>query len=144
MVNTLHSPSEQVFASQEEVDQARAFAPTLTNDARLSVESQGDPSVLPPELSHILTRIVRVLAEGGTVTVGSMPKELTTTTAAEVLDISRPTLMKMIERGEIQAHKVGSHTRLRTADVMAAQQERVDRQMQSFNELRQIERDLGL
>ena len=85
-----------------------------------------------------------MLAEGGTVTVGSMPKELTTTTAAEVLDISRPTLMKMIERGEIQAHKVGSHTRLRTADVMAAQQERVDRQMQSFNELRQIERDLGL
>jgi excisionase family DNA binding protein len=144
MVTTLHSPSEQVFASQEEVDQARAFAPTLTQDARLSVESHGDPSVIPPELSHILGRIVRVLAEGGTVTVGSMPKKLTTTAAAEMLDISRPTLMKMIERGEIEAHRVGSHTRLHTADVVAARQSRADRQMQSLNELRQMERELGL
>ena len=143
MVTTLHSPSEQVLASPEEVDQAREVAPTLTGDARLSVESHGSPSTVPPELSHVISRIVRVLAEGGTITVGSLPKELTTTTAAELLDISRPTLMKMIERGELRAHKVGSHTRLLTEDFLAARQARSDRRMQAFNELRQIERDLG-
>lgn len=143
MVTALHSPSEQVLASPEEVDQARKFAPALTDEARLSVESDGVPTTLPPELSHILAHIMRVLADGGSVTVGSLPKELTTTTAAELLDISRPTLMKMIEREEIPAHKVGSHTRLRTEDVVAARQARTDRQKKAFNELRQIERDLG-
>jgi excisionase family DNA binding protein len=94
---------------------------------------------VPEELSNIMARILRIVATGGTVTVGSMPEELTTSTAAEQLGISRPTLMKMIDRGEIPAHKVGSHTRLRTCDVMAFRGERQARRRKAFEELRALE-----
>jgi excisionase family DNA binding protein len=54
----------------------------------------------------------------------AVPEELTTSTAAEQLGIPRTTLMKMIVRSEIPAHKAGSHTRPRTCDVMAFRSER--------------------
>lgn len=73
---------------------------------------------LPAELSEIVGQVLRVVAQGGTVTVGAMPEELTTTAAPKQLGVSRPTLMRMIKDGEISSHKVGTHTRLRTSDVL--------------------------
>lgn len=65
------------------------------------------------------------MARGETVTVGSRPAELTTTTtAAFELGVSRPTLMKMIRNGEIAARTVGTHTRVRAADVDRFRDER--------------------
>jgi excisionase family DNA binding protein len=68
-----------------------------------------------------------------------MPENLTTTAAASVLGVSRPTLMKMIKRHEIPAHKVGSHSRLRTEDVLAARTARRSKQRQAFDALRALE-----
>jgi excisionase family DNA binding protein len=45
---------------------------------------------------------------------------MTTTVAADVIGVSRPTLVKMIDRGDIAAHRVGTHRRLRRDDVLAA------------------------
>lgn len=144
MATLLRASSEQVLASPEQVDQAREFVGTLTNDARVRVESHGDATTMPPELSRIISHILRVVAEGGTVTVGSLPNELTTTSAAQLLGVSRPTLMKMIKRGEIEAHKVGSHSRLRTDDVLAARRVRRERQRRALDELRILEDELGI
>ncbi|STX05733.1 excisionase family DNA-binding protein [Kocuria rosea] len=145
MATLLRTSSEQVLASPEQVDQARRFMNTLTDDdARVSIESHGDATTMPPELSRIISHILRVLAEGGTVTVGSLPDELTTTSAAQLLGISRPTLMKMIKRGEIKAHKVGSHSRLSTDEVIAARRARRERQRRALDELRTLEDELGI
>jgi toxin-antitoxin system, antitoxin component, merR family len=46
-----------------------------------------------------------------------VPHDLTTTVAAQRIGISRPTLMKAIRSGELPAHKVGSHFRIRTEDA---------------------------
>ena len=59
------------------------------------------------------------MAEGRPVSVTTMPENLTTTAAAGLLGLSRPTLMKFIREGRIPAHKVGSHHRLPSTDVLA-------------------------
>lgn len=100
------------------------------------------PQLLPAGLARIVDQVIAAVAAGGNVTIGMLPEELTTTVAAEVLGISRPTLMKMITTGEIPAHKVGSHHRLRRDDVLAAKKAKLARQRAAFEELRRLEDEL--
>ncbi|MDV6286641.1 helix-turn-helix domain-containing protein [Rhodococcus jostii] len=109
-----------------------------------SVNPANLESAVPPELARILAKVVAVVAAGGTVTIGSMPSEVTTTTAAHMLDISRPTLMKLIGEGEIPAYKVGTHTRLKSGDVIAYQERLRDAQRAAFDDLRAFEDAEGM
>lgn len=109
-----------------------------------AVDTAALASALPPELASILTEVIRIVAAGGTVTLGSIPDELTTTNAADMLGISRPTLMKLIQSREIPAHKVGSHTRLNANDVLAYRERMREQQRAAFRELRAFEDDEGL
>lgn len=97
---------------------------------------------MPHELSAIIGRVLEVMANGGTVVVGSLPEELTTTVAAAQLGISRPTLMKLIGGEQIPARKVGTHHRLKSADVLAFRQERLERQRTALDELRALAAEL--
>lgn len=140
------SDRQVVAATKTELDQAQQVVDELTAshvDKQLSIdfEPTGEYILVPKELSAVVARVLRVVAAGGTVTIGSMPEELTTTTAAEQLGVSRPTLMKMIARGEIPAHKVGSHTRLSTPNVLSFRAARLERQRQAFDEMRALEDD---
>lgn len=74
-------------------------------------------------------------------TVTATPPEVTTSTAAAMLGVSRPTLMKLVKNGEIPAHKVGTHTRLRTDDVLTAKRERRERERAAYRELLELEDD---
>jgi excisionase family DNA binding protein len=135
---------QMLAATHTELHQAQEVVERLEAPAHnlgLTAFSHKDVVVVPEELSKIMARILRIVASGGTVTIGSMPEELTTSTAAEQLGISRPTLMKMIDRGEIPAHKVGSHTRLRTTDVMTYRSGRQARRRKAFEDLLALEDD---
>lgn len=109
---------------------------------RLVVESKPSRKPLPADLASIISKVVHVMANGGTITIGSLPEELSTTVAAEQLGVSRPTLMRMVHAGEIPAHKVGSHHRLKATDVLATKRSRLDRQRRAFDELRALEDEL--
>lgn len=109
---------------------------------RLVVQGASDRKALPADLASIINRVVQVMAAGGTITIGSLPEELSTTVAAEQLGVSRPTLMKMIRAGELPAHKVGAHHRLKAADVLTAKRVRLERQRRAFDELRELEDEL--
>lgn len=110
---------------------------------RLVVDAADDRRPLPADLAAILSKVIEVMANGGTITIGSLPEELSTNVAAEQLGVSRPTLMRMIQSGEIPAHKVGSHHRLKAADVLSAKRARLERQRNSFDELRELEDELS-
>lgn len=139
MVATL-GERDVVFADDDQLDQARQVMEALPQrSVRFTADVDGRTVELPRELSAIVGRMLRVLADGGTVTVGAMPEELTTTTAAAQLGVSRPTLVQMVKAGEIKAHKVGTHLRLRTADVMRFKEERLSRQRAGFERLRELE-----
>lgn len=122
-------PAERRQA-QEVVDRAASGTTWALSDAEAPV---------PDELSRLLTSIVDTVARGGVITIGAMPEVLTTTAAAEVLGVSRPTLMRLVGAGELPAHKVGSHTRLRAADVVEFRRARLERQRAAVTELLEVE-----
>ena len=106
----------------------------------ISTSPEGERAqALPPELSQLIRRVLEAIATGQTVTLQTLPEELSTTTAARELGISRPTLMKMIHNGEIAAHKVGSHHRLKRDDVRAVRRAQLARQREALDELLQLE-----
>jgi excisionase family DNA binding protein len=143
MASALVSQDKNLLVEAKERRQATELFETLAgHPERLAVETAERLSGLPPELASILATVVEVMARGGSVTIGSLPEELTTTVAAEQLGISRPTLMKMIQNGEIPAHRKGTHHRLNLSDVQAFRRARLERQRKAFDELRALEDEL--
>jgi excisionase family DNA binding protein len=95
----------------------------------------GQSVQLSPRLSAFLMNIIESAATEGSLSTSSLPKELTTTVAAQVLGVSRPTLMKMISRGDLAVKKVGSHTRLAREDVLAFNLHRRQEQAEAVQRL---------
>lgn len=133
----------RIAVPQERIDEARGVIDEFGGtSATLAAQTPSDQlHRLPRGLAEVLEEVVRVLAAGGTVTVGGLPNVLTTTMAANLLRISRPTLMKLIQSGELASHRVGSHHRLNTSDVLAFREARRTKQRQAFQEL--LEMDLA-
>ena len=125
-------------------DQAAAFDRKVNDrePVKLLVELDDGAQIdLPPELSRVLARILRGMTAGA-LTIRSLPDEVTTTVAAEMLGVSRPKLMRLVASGEIPARKVGTHTRLRSIDVLDFAKRRLSGQRAAFDRLRAFEDDL--
>ena len=91
---------------------------------KLSLSVQADDEVeetvaIPVPAFRLLTEILTEMAQGNAVTLMPVHAELTTQRAAELLNVSRPFLIRLIEEGKIPFRKVGSHRRIRFDDLMA-------------------------
>lgn len=79
----------------------------------LLVGPEGQRFELPASVYQLLRRTIRELARGNGVMVVPVQAMLTTQQAADLLDVSRPFLVKLLESGEIPYHYVGTHRRIR-------------------------------
>ncbi|MFI9504464.1 helix-turn-helix domain-containing protein [Nocardia sp. NPDC052566] len=130
--------------TSSEVEQARVFK-ALVDDGGTLIGHRGDNAIaMPAELASLVGQVLELVSRGCTVTVASVPSELTTTTAAKILGVSRPTLMKLIKDGKMPSHKVRSHTRLLSKDVFAYKEQQRAEQRIAFDELRRLEDELGI
>lgn len=93
-----------------------------------------DPAVVDL-VGHLLGRI----AQGGELSVTTLPEMLSTSTAAEILGVSRPTVMKLIRNGELEPIMVGSHHRLRLGDVTALRDQRERARRRVLDELLELD-----
>lgn len=127
----------ELAVTSREVAAARSLAPRPG-------EADADRAALPipPDLRGLIEKILAAVARGESITVGALPQELSTSVAAEQLGISRPTLMKILAQGDIPSHMVGTHTRVRTDDVIAFRRVRLERQRAAFEQLRVLEDEL--
>jgi excisionase family DNA binding protein len=67
---------------------------------------------------NLLMRIMEQMALGNCVKLMPIHAELTTQEAADILNVSRPYVVKLLEKEEIPFHKVGSHRRIKLEDLM--------------------------
>jgi|SRR5882757_3077924 len=74
---------------------------------------------LPPDVYVVLRQVLSDLANGFAVTIQPSNAVLTTQQAADMLHVSRPTLVKLLEEGKIQYTKHGRHRRIALEDVLA-------------------------
>lgn len=91
------------------------------DDCTMKVD--GEEFTIPQSLAEEVIHMLSEVASGREVSVGAQGEELTTTQAAELLNVSRPHLVKLLEDGEIPFHKAGSHRRVYRRDVLAYKQD---------------------
>ncbi len=128
----------QLPPSEKESTIARTSKQTLLRyvreDESLTLKvidhSQDEPIELPAGAVTLLLDILEAMSAGKGITLIPENTELTTVQAADMLNVSRPFLIKLLEEGTIPYRKVGKHRRIRIEDVMiyknAIDQERED------------------
>lgn len=73
---------------------------------------------MPHELKQVLNQVFQAIKNQQPISISALPQEITTTTAAVMLNVSRPTVMKYIRNGRLSARMVGTHHRLKSQDVL--------------------------
>lgn len=97
-----------------------AFLSQSSSKAAL-VDPQGNARPIPDEIFRILDQVTNALAAGEGITVVPQGMTMTTQQAADFLGISRPTLVRLLEAGDIPFDKPGRHRRVRLEDLVAYQ-----------------------
>lgn len=118
--------------------------PVTSNEAaprppagKIEITVNGVPLVVTPDLKAAVQRAI----EGS---LKPLPKEMTTTQAADYLDVSRPFVVKLVKRGLLPCRFVGKHRRI-PSDALVKYRERMfQRAMQAADELVQESQALGL
>jgi excisionase family DNA binding protein len=105
--------------------------------ARL-VAPDGSEVEIPASAFAALRAVVRDMAQGLTITLIPHDKELTTKEAADILGVSRPFLVQLLDRGEIPYHRVGTHRRLRVEDVLGYRELRARRRRDQLRKLTEL------
>ena len=89
---------------------------------RIIDSDQPEPIELPAGAVKLLMSILELIAAGQGITIIPESAELTTVQTAEILNVSRPFLIKLLEDGRLPYRKVGKHRRIRMEDVMSFKQ----------------------
>lgn len=127
----------------------RALDNTASPEAllHLQIATPGAKSTsldLPPVVTRLLRHILRETAAGNAVTLLPAETEVTTQQAADLLNVSRPFLVGLVDKGALAARKVGKHRRLPLRDVLAYKAETFVKRSAALDELAAYDQELGL
>lgn len=139
-------PLESVIAQKQEADSIRKLEHILSlqgSSAKL-VGANGDAITIPESVYQVLRQVVHAMALGQAISIAPQEQEMTTQQAAEILNVSRPYLIKLLEQEAIPYIKVGSHRRVRYEDLIIYKQQRDAKRSNCLDELIQESQDMGL
>jgi excisionase family DNA binding protein len=105
--------------------------------SRVEIFIDGVRVEVPPELEAAVQRAYKGLLQ-------SLPKEMTTTQAAEFLDVSRPFVVKLVNKGELPCRRVGKHRRIPSEALLAYREKMFQRATKAADEMVRISQELGL
>jgi len=112
---------------------------------RITTTDERGKTVDAPEQVYRLTReVLSIVAEGGAAAVISVDHDLSTQAAADILGVSRPHLIKVLEQGDIPFYLVGRHRRVAVDDLLAYKQRRDAHRRGALDALAAESQDLGL
>lgn len=107
------------------------------------VGPKGESIPLPESVFYVLERVAEVLARGDSVTVVPVGREVTTQQAADVLNVSRQYVVRLLDEGKIPYRKTGKHRRLRIADVLEFKERRDKDRRAGLRQLSQMTEAFG-
>ena len=115
-------------------------------EVRIKVDEADDGSelVVPRGALELFARILAHMAAGEGVSVVPAHAELTTQQAADLLNVSRPFLIGLLEAGEIEYRKVGAHRRVTMSSLMDYMRRDDERRRETADELTALSQELGL
>lgn len=105
------------------------------------VGPNGASIAIPDSVFYVLARVVEVLERGDAITVVPVEKEITTQQAADILNVSRQYLVRLLDEGKIPFTKTGTHRRLRMEDVLRFKGKRDTERESTLDELAGLSED---
>lgn len=116
------NPDEEQLADQT-AELAEALEDADYAEVKL-IAPDGEAIAMPLPIYQMLRNVVGELRRGNGVVIMPVNKLLTSNQAAEILNVSRPFLVKLLKEKGIPFEYVGSHRRIRLADLLAYREER--------------------
>ena len=154
MANISFNPMEQVTPSDTDavlaLESARKLAPRLamlngSMDLRVVAPDGSTETVtIPTSAFRLLVTILAEMASGNAVRLIPHHAKLTTQEAAELLNVSRPYLVRLLDEGRIPCHRVGAHRRVLFLDVMTYKSEHRRARLSALEKLTRLDQKLGL
>lgn len=138
-------PSNVERAAANQLRQILAAGTTLDHGQKLKVldaSNEVAEIILTPALSRLLMTLLRHIDNGDAVTLVPLHQMLTTQQAADILNVSRPYLIGVLERGEIAHTMVGRHRRIRAEDLFSYKRARDSERGAALTELAATDADL--
>jgi excisionase family DNA binding protein len=141
---TLPSESDSTLAKET----SRKIASHLKRTEPLRLRFLDDPKkdtlAIPLPAARMLVRILEEMARGNAVTLIPVQAELTTQEAADMLNISRPSLIQLLDEGKIEYRRVGTHRRVRFEALMAYKRKLDADRRSALDELAAYDQEIGL
>lgn len=85
---------------------------------KLRIQESDEVVSIPLKALKLLKAIISNMAQGKSIALMATDAEITTQQAAEILNVSRPHIIKLLEKGEIPFKKTGSHRRILLQDIL--------------------------
>ena len=123
------------------------YLPKQPGDVKLRLVENGrdsDAVAIPASALKLFIRLLAEMAHGNAVTLLPMHAELTTQQAADLLNVSRPYLVHLLEEGKLPYRKVGTHRRIQVRDVLAYKERTDADRREALDKLAAEAQTLGL
>lgn len=137
----------EIQAADVAVRRVKRYLSTHADERDIRVVVGGDPDdslSLPRGAVELLARILAHMAAGQGVSVVPAHAELTTQQAADLLNVSRPYLISLLDAGRIEYRKVGKHRRVRVDSLMDHLRMDDQERRKVADELTELNQDMGL
>ncbi|MCF0049226.1 helix-turn-helix domain-containing protein [Dyadobacter sp. LJ53] len=136
METVLERPTkrEQKMASESVTNFTSAISMRKSDTVNIRIQESEELFTIPRRALEFLSHILSIMAEGKAISVFPSESELSTQQAADILHVSRPHIVKLLEQGVIPFKKAGSHRRILLEDLMkhAAMQKETTRKNLKF------------
>lgn len=147
-LNRAMLPDEkEINVATESSRQLAAFLSTKVEIQRIELidqSQQREVIELPTVALRLLGEILSELALGNTVKVVPIHAELTTQEGADMLNVSRPHLVKLLDEGALPHTKTGRHRRIKFNDLMAYKEQRDQASYAAMDDLTAQAQELGM
>lgn len=145
---SMQTLNEPIIPSVSEVGLAKAssrrLAPFLNKNLKVRIAETDEQIELPAGAVRLLVDLLSAMAEGNAVTLIPIHAELTTQQAADLLNVSRPFLIRELEAGVIPFRKVGTHRRVLFSDLMEYKHEIDKKRHEVLDELAEQAQELDM
>jgi excisionase family DNA binding protein len=140
MASALTDPISIPTAQEKQIGDLRRLV--QSGDAKL-VGPDGRQIAIPQPLHDLLLVILRNLQSGNAISIVPEHRQLTTQRAANILGVSRPFLVGLVEAGEIPFHMVGRHRRIYLSDLLDYKRRRDAARHEAINNMARSEMEAG-
>ena len=125
-------------------DLAETIAKGLLAGSPLRISAGSSEFEVASDIAFAIVDLLRVGSGACAVELQALPPMLTTGQAADLLDVTRPTVVKLVDEGKLPATRVGTHRRISTPDLLAFRERCRHERSEHISEIIRTSQELGL